>query len=173
MQMVEGLQPTIEWCLGLLTLVPAGSGTSVHEQFLLSAFSSTWLKYLCLSCTQTISTTVHAMTKSFVPFCSAQDGESTDMNCLEFWAYCENDKILMKRQVYIIRGFSPILGIFSYYEILISLECAVNSEWNGIINFLLSCSVVKLFNRRNYNNPAFNFQQNNIDVVVLWCSEHL
>ena len=31
-----------------------------------------------------ISTTVHAMTKSFVPFCSAQDGESTDMNCLVF-----------------------------------------------------------------------------------------
>ena len=31
-----------------------------------------------------ISTTVHATTKSFVPFYSAQDGESTDniMNCL-------------------------------------------------------------------------------------------
>ena len=28
-----------------------------------------------------ISTTIHAMTKSFVPFYSAQDGESTDMNC--------------------------------------------------------------------------------------------
>ena len=31
-----------------------------------------------------ISTTVYATTKSFVPFCSAQDGESTDMNCLVF-----------------------------------------------------------------------------------------
>ena len=31
-----------------------------------------------------ISTTIHAMTKSFVPFCSAQDGESTDMNHLVF-----------------------------------------------------------------------------------------
>ena len=31
-----------------------------------------------------ISTTVHATTKSFVPFCSAQDGESSDMNCLVF-----------------------------------------------------------------------------------------
>ena len=29
-----------------------------------------------------ILTTVRAMTKSFVPFCSAQDGESTDVNCL-------------------------------------------------------------------------------------------
>ena len=34
-----------------------------------------------------ISTTVHAMTKSFIPFCSAQDGEATDMNCLVFWAH--------------------------------------------------------------------------------------
>ena len=31
-----------------------------------------------------ISTTVHAMTKPFVPFCSAQDGKSADMNCLVF-----------------------------------------------------------------------------------------
>ena len=31
-----------------------------------------------------ILTTVCAMTKSFVPFCSAQDGESTDVNCLVF-----------------------------------------------------------------------------------------
>ena len=31
-----------------------------------------------------ISTTIHATTKSFVPFCSAQDGESTDMNSLVF-----------------------------------------------------------------------------------------
>ena len=31
-----------------------------------------------------ILTTVHATTKSFVPFCSAQDGESTDMNSLMF-----------------------------------------------------------------------------------------
>ena len=31
---------------------------------------------------QNNSTTVHATTKLFVPFYSAQDGESTDMNCL-------------------------------------------------------------------------------------------
>ena len=47
-----------------------------------------------------ISTTVHAMTKSFVLFCSAQDDESTDMNCLVFWVHCKNGKILMKCQVY-------------------------------------------------------------------------
>ena len=28
-----------------------------------------------------ILTTVHAMTKPFVPFCSAQDSESADINC--------------------------------------------------------------------------------------------
>ena len=33
---------------------------------------------------ENISVTVHDMKKSFVPFCSAQDGESTDMNCLVF-----------------------------------------------------------------------------------------
>ena len=31
-----------------------------------------------------ILTTVHAAKKLFVPFCSAQDGESTDVNCLVF-----------------------------------------------------------------------------------------
>ena len=31
-----------------------------------------------------ISPTVHAMTKLFAPFCSAQDGESADMKCLVF-----------------------------------------------------------------------------------------
>ena len=60
-----------------------------------------------------ISTTVHAMTKPFVPFCSVQNGESADVNCLVFWAYCKNGKIWMKRQVYIIRGFSLTLGNFS------------------------------------------------------------
>ena len=28
--------------------------------------------------------TVHAMTELLVPFCSAQEGESTDMNCYYF-----------------------------------------------------------------------------------------
>ena len=33
---------------------------------------------------QNISTTVHATTKSFVTFCSAQNGESADINSLVF-----------------------------------------------------------------------------------------
>ena len=70
--------------------------------------------------TQNISTTVHATTKLFVPFYSAQDGESTDMNCLAFWAHCKNGKILMEPPVY-IRGFLPIFSTSNNYEILISL----------------------------------------------------
>ena len=46
--------------------------------------------------TQSISTTVHATTKLFVLFCSAQDDESADMNCLVFQAHCKNCKILPK-----------------------------------------------------------------------------
>ena len=66
-------------------------------------------KYFCMSLKyvhkmlllhRNISTTVHAMTKSFVSFYSAQDGESTDTSCLVFCANCENDKFLMKCQVY-------------------------------------------------------------------------
>ena len=37
-----------------------------------------------------ISTTVHATTELFVLFFLTQDGESADMNCLVFWAHCEN-----------------------------------------------------------------------------------
>ena len=63
------------------------------------------------ACYYNISTTVHAMTKLFVPFCSARDGESADMNCLVFLTYCENGKILTKRQVY-NKGFLLVLGNF-------------------------------------------------------------
>ena len=59
-----------------------------------------------------ILTTVHATTKLFVPLCSAQDGESDDMNCLAFWAHCKNGKILMKHQVY-NKGILSILDSFS------------------------------------------------------------
>ena len=93
-----------------------------------------------------ISTTVHAMTKSFVPFCSAQDGKSADTNCLVFQALCKNGKFLVKRKVY-NKGFSPILGNFSRYEILISLEWALGSEWNDVILFcytMFVCRVVHL-----------------------------
>ena len=81
-----------------------------------------------------ISTTVHTTTKSFIPFCSAQDGESTDENCLVFWAHCENGKILIKRQVY-NKGILLILASFSAYEILLLLECIVEFEWNHCIIF--------------------------------------
>ena len=60
---------------------------------------------------QNISTTVHATTKLFVPFCSAQDSEFIDIKYLVFWAHCKNGKILVKCQVY-NKGFSPILAIF-------------------------------------------------------------
>ena len=36
------------------------------------------------------------MAKLFVPFCSTQNGESTDMNCLVFWTHCKNSQIWMK-----------------------------------------------------------------------------
>ena len=64
--------------------------------------------YTIITC---ISTTVHPMTKLFVPFCSAQDSESADMNCLVFWAHCKNGKILMKRQVY-NKGIFTNFGYF-------------------------------------------------------------
>ena len=64
---------------------------------------------------------VHATIGSFVPFCSAQDGVSPDMNCLVFWAHCENGIILMKHQVY------------------------NDFEWNDIINFIVSHLVVEFF----------------------------
>ena len=49
------------------------------------------------------------------------------------------------------------------------VECAVNSEWNDVINFIVSCSVVDLFIHRNHKNPAFNILtlfSTNINVIV-------
>ena len=56
----------------------------------------------------------------------------------------------------IIRGFSPIFNIFSQYEILISVECAVDSERNGVIISVVSCSIVEFFICRSHKNSAFN-----------------
>ena len=53
-------------------------------------------------------------------------------------------------------GFLPILGKFEQYEILISPESAVDSEWNGVIDFVVSCLVLKLFTCRYHKNPAIN-----------------
>ena len=57
-----------------------------------------------------------------------------------------------------IRRFSPILGNFEKYEILISLECAIDSEWNGVINFIVSCSVVELFIHKKSNLQPPNIE---------------
>ena len=73
--------------------------------------SSTFSEVFVLCLYENILTTIHAMTKSFLPFCSAQDGESTDMNCLVFWTRCENGKILTKCQVY-NKGIFTDFGYF-------------------------------------------------------------
>ena len=59
----------------------------------------------------------------------------------------------------IIRGFSPI---FHDYEILISLECAVDSEWNDVTNFIVLCSFVELSIRRNHKTQLWRSKANNI-----------
>ena len=110
------------------------------------------------------------MTKFSLPFCSAQDGESTDMNCLVFWPLCKNGKIWTKHQVY-NKGILPILGTFSLCEILISSESTFHSEWNGVINFVTSCSVVELL---AHKNPAsyslvphtYTYRDTNMDTTL-------
>ena len=67
----------------------------------------------------------------------------------------------------ILRGFLLILGISSYYKI-ISLECAVDSEWNGVNNkSVVSCSVLKLFIRRNQLSTASHDTPQNSPVTTL------
>ena len=77
----------------------------------------------------------------------------------------------------IIRGFSSISGIFKQCEILISLECAFDSEWNGGINFVVSCSIAELFIHRNHQNQVFNglSPHNNISTILhttIYCLYH-
>ena len=87
--------------------------------------SSPWLlEAEVLQLYKNSSTTVHATTKLIVPLCSAQDGESTDMNCFEHIAKFNEWKAQS-----IIREFSSIWSISSQCEILILLECAVDPEW--------------------------------------------
>ena len=58
--------------------------------------------------------------------------------------HLENGKNLMKCQV---REFCPILDNFEHCEILISLECAGDSECNGVTNFaiiiMFGCKVMQ------------------------------
>ena len=59
-----------------------------------------------------------------------------------------------------IRRFSTILGIFSQYEILISLECTVDSEWNSVIKSVVSCSVAEIFVHKSWSQKsAFKMTQ--------------
>ena len=66
------------------------------------------------------------------------------------------------------KGILPILGIFSQYEILISLKCVFDFEWNDVINFAVACSVVELLIHRNHKNSAFNVftSHENISTTV-------
>ena len=54
----------------------------------------------------------------------------------------------MKHQVY-NKGFFTKFEYFSQYEILISLECAVDCEQIGIINYVVSCSIVGMKIHKN------------------------
>ena len=61
--------------------------------------------------------------------------------------------------IYIVRGFSPISSILSQFETLRSLECAVDSEWNSEINFVVTCSVVELFVHEVHQNQPSMAQE--------------
>ena len=63
-----------------------------------------------------ISTTVHAMTKSFVLLRSVQDGESIDINYLVFWAYCKNGEFWWNSKS-IIRDFHQFWVFFIIWNI--------------------------------------------------------
>ena len=65
----------------------------------------------------------------------------------------------------IIRGFSPISGNFSWYEILILLKCAVDSDWSDAINFIVSCLVVELFIHDVTKNSTFNGQKHSLQNI--------
>ena len=43
-----------------------------------------------------------------------------------------------------------------------SLECAVDSEWNDVINFIVLCSFVELFIHRNHKTQLWRSKANNI-----------
>ena len=70
----------------------------------------------------------------------------------------------------IIRRFHQFLGHFCQYGILISLECAVDSEWDGVIGLVVSCSVAELFIHTNHKkNPGFS----GLKTTTLFSSEIL
>ena len=133
----------------------------------LMVLSSTWsleVHVLKVQLYKNILTTRHATTRLFVPFCSAQDGESTDMNYLYSECITEMAKFCTNCQVY----NKGILSFFHKNELLISLECEVDSEWNDVINFVVASSVAELLIQRNPKNPAFNLltPHDNISTTV-------
>ena len=112
-----------------------GSSTSVLDDGLKHLISSStcacheWIKSQIAqpstASTHNISTIVHATTKSFVLFCSAQDGEFTDMKCLMFWAHCKNGKIWTKHQVY----NKGIFINFGYFFIIWDIDIIRKCSW--------------------------------------------
>ena len=106
----------------LSTFLEMLDGPFKHE--VLVTVPSQWRWAQVLQSYTNILTTVHATTKSFVPFCSAQDGESTDMNCLVFYAHCENGKFLLKHQVYNKGIFTNFGYFFKIWNIDIIRMCS-------------------------------------------------
>ena len=74
----------------------------------------------------------------------------------------------MKCQVYNKEIFTNF-GYFSKFEILISLECAVDSEWKDIIYFIVSCLTVELFIQTNQLSTALTTQHNVWQLFMLCC----
>ena len=60
------------------------------------------------------------------------------LNTLRKWQNFDETPSLYNKEIL------PILASFSGYEILLLLECTVDSEWNDIVTFIVSCSVVVL-----------------------------
>ena len=116
------------------------------------------------SLTKIILTTLHAITKSVVPFCSAQDGESIDVNCLVFWTFCKNGENQPKFPVYYSKGVFINFGKFSLtWEIDITgmYIQSVNSEWNDILILLCRVLLWSYILCRNHNSVNVFITQHN------------
>ena len=93
------------------------------------------------------------MTKLFIKFCSAQDGESTDMNCFVFWAHCKNGKILSKRQVY----NKGIFTNFGYFFIIWNNDIIKLCSWfrvkwcNLFCCIMFECQVIHTYNHKPFD----------------------
>ena len=61
-----------------------------------------------------------------------------------------------------INTFIPNMMITWYLLMILSSECAVDSEWNDVSDFIVACSVVELFVEITKNPPPNTTQ--NIEV---------